>query len=135
MTMASPFTEVKLTSSHVVNTWFTLTNRVLTYNKVSDTSKLRITYNDSLGARASASNACHWRIVVDGILEASRFSESDVDGSFGWRISNGSHVTWAANLPAGQHVIRIDNMRTPAAMECSSGTNTTGNFLSVEEIP
>jgi hypothetical protein len=134
MAMVGPFAELKLTMSHPAGPWFTLTDRTVTYNKVSDTSKLRITYTDSLAAKSSAANACFWAIIVDGIERAS-FSESDVDGSFGWRNHNGAHVAWVSNLPAGPHIVRVDNKKNIASVECSSGTNARGNFLSVEEIP
>ena len=131
--MATPLQQITLTSSQAANVWFALPTRSISFTKVSDTSKLRITYQDTLGARSTSMNACFWRIVVDGVIQTS-FSDSDVDGSFGWRLHNGSHIAWVLNLPAGSHRVSVDNMRNSTAMECSSGTNTTGNFLSVEEM-
>ena len=128
--------DARLTMTHAANAWFTLPNRVVTINKVSSTSKLRITYQDTLGTRSSAMNICHWRIVVDGATTVSSFSNPDVEGSLGWRMSNGAHVAWAFNLPAGSHQVRVDNLKTSTSAECWSGFNTTtSNFLSVEEIP
>jgi hypothetical protein len=102
--------------------------------KQSDASKLRITYQDTLGTRAQTINACEWRIVVDGAV-VSFFSDGDMDISFSWRINNAAHAAWAFSVPAGTHDIHVEGLRTPNAAECLSGWNTTGNFLSVEEIP
>jgi len=103
--------------------------------KVSDTSKLKITYQDTLGTRAQTFNACQWRIVVDGVV-VSYFSDGDMDiSAFSWRITNSAHSAWAFGVPAGTHDIHVEGLRTPSAAECLSGWNTTGNFLSVEEIP
>jgi hypothetical protein len=133
--IAGGLPDVRLTSIHPTNTWIPLTSRAVSVLKVSDTSKLRITYQDTLGTRSSTYNACQWRILVDGAVVAS-FSDGDMDiPSFSWRINNGSHMAWAFNIPAGTHEVRIDGLRTPSAAECLSGWNTTGNFLSVEELP
>jgi len=126
---------VQVTTSQLQNTWYALTNRVVSLNKVTDSSRLRITYQDTLGARTSTLNACQWRIVIDGTVVAT-FSDDDVEiPSFGWRIHNGAHMAWALSVPAGTRIIRVDGLRTANAAECLSGWNTTGNFLSVEEIP
>jgi len=133
--LVSELPDVRLNSSSPVNTWSMVANRVVSLNKLSDTSKLRITYQDTLGARAAVFNGCQWRIVADNAVLAV-FSEGDLENaSMGWRINNGAHVAWGLNLPAGPHVIRIDFLRTPNATDCLSGWNTTGNFLSAEEIP
>jgi hypothetical protein len=104
--------------------------------KVSDTSKLKITYQDTLGTLAAIFGACQWRIVVDG-AEVSNFSDGDMDnsGNTRWRMNNAAHVAWSFRVPAGTHDIHVEGVRTPSATECLSGWNTTGNFLSVEEIP
>jgi hypothetical protein len=116
------------------NAWFIVTDRYLFYNKVSDTSKLRITYQDTLGTLSNNYNGCQWRIVVDTTVVA-QFSKADVAGPAGWRMDNGTHTAWRLGLPAGDHAIRVDNLRMPHADECLSGWNTVGSFLSVEEIP
>jgi hypothetical protein len=90
---------------------------------------------DTLGARATSFNACEWRVVVDGAV-VSYFSDGDLENpTFGWRIHNSAHMAWAFSVPAGTHDIHVEGLRTPNAAECLSGWNTTGNFLSVEEIP
>jgi hypothetical protein len=133
--IAGPLADIRLTTVHPTNTWIPLTGRVISLVKMSDTSKLRITYMDTLGARATSFNACQWRIVVDGAVWAF-FSDGDMENpTFGWRIHNSAHLAWAFNIPAGTHDIHVEGLRTPAAAECLSGWNTTGNFLTVEEIP
>jgi len=133
--IAGPLPDVRLTTVHPTNTWIALTSRVVSLVKLSDTSRLKITYQDTLGARTSNFNACLWRIVVDG-ASVSSFSDGDLDiPSFSWRITNAAHMAWAFNIPAGTHDIHVEGLRTPNGAECLSGWNTTGNFLSVEEIP
>jgi hypothetical protein len=132
--IAGPLPDVRLTTVHPVNTWIPLTSRIVSLVKQSDASKLRITYQDTLGTRAQTINACEWRIVVDGAV-VSFFSDGDMDISFSWRINNAAHAAWAFSVPAGTHDIHVEGLRTPNAAECLSGWNTTGNFLSVEEIP
>jgi collagen triple helix repeat protein len=133
--ITGPLTDVRLTSVNQTNLWTPLLGRVVSLVKVSDTSKLRITYQDTLGSRTTTYNACQWRIIVDG-AQVSFFSDGDLDiASFSWRITNGAHVAWSFNVPAGTHDIHVEWLRTPQASECLSGWNTTGNFLSVEEIP
>jgi hypothetical protein len=125
---------VQIDPTQATDTWFPLANRLVVLNKVSDGSKLRITYQDTLGAKAMTYNACEWRIVVDNTV-VSFFSDGDLEGSLGWRINNAAHMAWAFNVPAGTHAIHVDGLRTQFGTECLSGWNTTGNFLSVEEIP
>ena len=126
--------DVRLTTAQPANTWYPLMDRRLALNKASDSSKLRITYQDTLGTRGTQYNGCQWRIVVDGIVLAS-FSAGDAEATLGWRMDNGAHIAWGFNVPAGIHDFRVENLRTTTATECLSGWNTTGNFLSVEEIP
>jgi hypothetical protein len=125
--------EVRINNTSAINTWFVLTKRELTLNKVSDTSKLRITYQDTLGSKATIHNACNWRIVIDTTVHAF-FSDGDYEGPYGWRLTNGTHTAWAFDVPAGEHHVRVDFLRSTAT-DCISGWNNTGNFLSVEEIP
>jgi hypothetical protein len=126
--------DVRVTGAHAANTWHPLANRFLNLNKTSDRSKLRITYQDTLGTRASQFNACQWRITLDGVALAV-FADAGVEGTVGWRIQNSAHIAWGFNVPAGPHQVQVDNLRTLATPECMSGWNTTGSFLSVEEIP
>ena len=133
--IVSELPDVRLNSSGAANTWSTVTNRVVSLNKISDTSKLKITYQDTLGARAALFNGCQWRILVDNAVVAT-FSDGDLENSaMGWRITNGSHLAWGLGFSSGQHIVRVDFLRTTNATDCLSGWNTTGNFLSVEEIP
>src|SRR6185436_3624118 len=105
--IAGPLSDVRLTSIHPVSQWIPLTGRSFILVKQSDASKLKITYQDTLGARATTFNACQWRIVVDG-NPSSFFSDGDMENpTFGWRIHNGAHQAWAFNVPAGTHEIRV----------------------------
>jgi hypothetical protein len=63
-----------------------------------------------------------------------QFSAGDLEGAYGWRMQNATHTAWAFDIPAGAHEVRVENMRTSNATDCLSGWNTTGNFLTVEEI-
>lgn len=130
--------DVRVTSGMAPNTWFPLANREVSLNKSTNTSKLRITYQDTLGAKTFYYNGCQWRILV-GTTVVAVFSDADVEGPWGWRMHNGAHVAWAFGIPAGTHQIKVENLRVSnsaaIATECLSGWNTTGNFLSVEEIP
>ena len=133
--IVSQLPDVRLNSISPVNTWSPVANRLVSVNKMSGSSKLRVTYQDTLGARAAVFNGCQWRILVDG-LSLTTFSDGDLENSsLGWRINNAAHVAWGFDIPAGSHLIRVDFMRTPNATDCLSGWNTTGNFLSVAEIP
>src|SRR5688572_6221475 len=137
MVLVTPLGEAKILPQHTLNYWYPLPNRSVTITKVSDTSKLRITYQDTLGTKSTQINGCHWRFFDETTnQQIASFSTSDVDGQLGWRMHNGAHVAWALNLTAGPHKIRVDNLKNSPASECWSGYNTaTSNFLSVEEIP
>ena len=126
--------DVRLTGSQPMNTWFPLTKRSLTFGKSSATSKLRIAYQDTLGARASFYNGCQWRIVLDQTI-VSFFSDGDLEGTYGWRMHNGTHTAWAFDVPTGQHEVHVEMLRGQNTSDCLSGWNTIGNFFSVEEIP
>jgi hypothetical protein len=134
ISMISALPDVRLTSTLLTNTWYILSRRVVSVNKTSPTSKLRITYQDTLGTKSMVHNSCQWRIVIDQSI-VSFFSDGDVEGSYGWRMHNGTHTAWALDIPAGTHEVRVENLRTPSATDCLSGWNNSGNFLSVEEIP
>jgi hypothetical protein len=124
--------DVRITTAQTAGSWYTLPQRSVTINKTSDTSKLRITYQDTLGAKAGSINACQWRFMLDGNVVA-HFSDADGEGSTVWKMHNGAHVAWSFNVPAGGHTVRVDGLRN-SATECLSGWNNIGNFLSVEEI-
>jgi hypothetical protein len=131
--IATSLPDVRIGQAQTAGSWYTLPGRSVTINKTSDTSKLRVTYQDTLGSRAGTYNACQWRFMLDGNVMAF-FSDSDVEGSIGWRMHNGAHVAWSFNLPAGAHTVRVDALRMPSANECLSGWNNIGNFLSIEEF-
>jgi hypothetical protein len=133
--IVSSLPDVRLTTANPAGTWYTLAGRIVSLNKVSASSKLRITYQDTLGTRANYYNSCQWRIVLDNVATLSSFSTADGEGQFGWRMQNGAHIAWAFDVPAGPHQIRVDNVRLITGNDCLSGWNTTGNFLSIEEIP
>lgn len=125
--------DVRLMTTQTAGSWYTLPGRSVTINKTSGTSKLRITYQDTLGSRASTYNACQWRFMLDGTV-VSFFSDADVESQFGWRMHNGTHVAWVSDVAPGGHTVRVDNLRMATATECLSGWNNIGNFLSIEEI-
>jgi hypothetical protein len=127
--------DVRLTTANPANAWFTLAGRIVSLNKVSASSKLRITYQDTLGTRSSSYNGCQWRIVLDNAAALLTFSTADLDGPYSWRMQNGAHIAWAFDVPPGVHQIRVDNVRLVTGTDCLSGWNQTGGFLSVEEIP
>jgi hypothetical protein len=131
--IATSLPDVRITTNQASGSWFTLPGRSVTINKTSDTSKLRVTYQDTLGARASQHNACQFRFMLDGNVLAF-FSAGDVEGAWGWRIQNGAHLAWSFNVPAGAHTVRVDGLRNTAT-ECLAGWNNIGNFLSIEEMP
>jgi hypothetical protein len=132
--IATSLPDVRLTTAQTTGAWFSLPGRSVTINKTSNTSKLRITYQDTLGSRAAMYNACQWRFMLDGNV-VKFFSDADVESGFGWRMTNGAHVAWSFNVPAGAHTVRVDALRNSSATECLSGWNNIGNFLSIEEIP
>jgi len=133
--VATGFPDFRLNNtSNQTDLWYPMTGRIVSLYKTADTSKLRITYQDTLGARSSTFNACQWRIVIDGV-SVSSFSDGDIEPTLtGWRMHNGTHMAWGTNITAGMHEIRVDGLRTANGTDCLAGWNTTGNFLSVEEI-
>ena len=136
LTIHGPLGDAKLLMQHLPSVWYLLPNRTVNFTKASATSKLRITYQDTLGTKASAINACHWRFLMDDVTQVASFSDSDVDGSVAWRMHNGAHVAWVFNVAAGPHKLVVENLKTSSSAECWSGYNTTtSNFISVEEIP
>jgi hypothetical protein len=131
----TPLPVTLMTQAYEADRWYELPGRKFTINKVSGTSKLRVTYQDTLGALASIYDACQWKIMVDG-QELSAFSAGDLESpATGWRIDNGTRIAWGFGLPAGAHEVKVLGLRRPHGTECLSGWNTRGNFLSVEEIP
>ncbi len=125
-------------SVSTAGTWWTIPNRTLAFTKQSAGSRLRITYQDTLGTYGQFYAGCEWRILLDG-AQIAFFSDADLDGAFNWRMNNASHVVWAT-ATAGARTIVVQNRGNRGAWgagtsECLQGWNTTGNFLSVEEIP
>lgn len=119
-------------------TWYAVPNRTLSFSKHSATTRLRITYQDTLGAHGRFYAGCEWRMVLDG-AEIAFFSDADVDlPSDTWRMTNAAHVAWAT-AAAGAHTVQIQNRGNRGAWgagtnECLQGWNTTSNFVSVEEL-
>jgi hypothetical protein len=130
----SGFQEVRINRGYASDVWVRIAGRQVNWSSVSSNARLRITYQDTLGTLASTINACRWRITLDGV-QIVYFSTMDVDGVGGWKIHNGSHVAWALNVPPGPHEVVVEAQRGLYATECIAGWNTTGSFLSVEEIP
>jgi hypothetical protein len=120
-------------------TWYDLPNRGLAFTKRYADSKLRVTYQDTLGGHGRFYGGCEWRVMLDA-TQIMFFSDGDMDRpSDTWHMSSAAHVAWA-NAPAGDHTLQVQNRGSRGAWgqgtnECLQGWNTTGNFLSVEEIP
>ena len=140
VTIATGFGDVR-TNNDVVpaGVWRDLPHRLLNFTKQFPGSKLKITYQDTLGTDGQYFAGCEWRILLDGNTVAF-FSDADYEGPMSWRMANAAHVAWA-DAPAGSHQVIVQNRGNRGAWsiygtyECLSGWNTTGNFLSVEEIP
>jgi Collagen triple helix repeat (20 copies)/IPT/TIG domain len=142
ITMVGPdLPDVRVDSSVADATvWTDLPSRTLDFTKQLGPSRLRITYQDTLGALTQYIAGCEWRILLDG-TQIAFFSAGDLEaGGVQWRIVNAAHVAWAT-AAAGPHRIVVQNRGNRGAWDnnytrqCVSGWNTTGNFLSVEEIP
>ncbi len=131
LTIVTDLPDIRVGTSNLTDTWYLI--RALDFVKKSSKSRLRVTYQDTNGAKTFTYGACQWRIAVDGVVVAS-FSAGDAEGSFGWRMQNAAHMAWAFDVGAGAHQVTVENLRTVNANECLSGWGTTGNFLSVEEI-
>jgi hypothetical protein len=120
-------------------TWWTIPNRTLTYVKQFPNSRLRITYQDTLGTLGQFYAGCEWRILVDN-AQVGFFSDADLDTAApSWRMNNAAHVVWATPA-AGVRTITVQNRGNRGAWgagtdSCLQGWNTSSNFLSVEEIP
>jgi hypothetical protein len=122
--------------------WTDIPGRSVTFSKKYATSKLRVTYQDTLGTYGYEYQGCEWQILLDGTA-IQMFSDADSDtpaanGIF-WRMANAAHVAWATGA-VGSHTVSVQNRGNRGAWgsgttECLQGWNTTGNFLSVEEIP
>ena len=116
--------------------WFPVTDRVINFTKCSDTSLLRVTYQDTLGTRASIYGMCEWRIVLND-LQYARFSAGDhQSGTVRWTMDNGSHTAIIPNFPAGEVELEVQVRlnTTESGAECLSGWNSIGEYLSVEEF-
>jgi hypothetical protein len=126
----------------VATKWTDIPGRSLPFMKQYATSKLRVTYQDTLGTYGWFYQGCEWQILLDGNA-ISFFSTADNDGPSGtvyWRMSNAAHVAWTTGTATGAHTVSVQNRGNRGAWgsgttECLQGWNTTGNFLSVEEIP
>jgi hypothetical protein len=73
--------------------------------------------------------------MLDGSTVLSYFTVGDVEGIFGYHMDNGAHTAMWLNVPAGTHQVYVEYQRSMYANECLSGWNSSGSFLSVEEIP
>lgn len=121
--------------------WRTVPGRTLQFVKRYPASKLKITYQDTLGTYGTYYQGCEWQILLDAAT-VSHFSAADQDGALGWRMENSTHTAWAS-APAGVHAVSVQNRGNRGAWvtsgdgthECLMGWNTVGNFVSVEEIP
>jgi hypothetical protein len=141
VTMIGPHLgDVRVNSTVVpASTWYSLPNRGLGFTKRYADSKLRITYQDTLGGHGRFYGGCEWRILLDG-NEIMFFSDGDIDRpNDTWHMSSSAHVAWASPA-AGAHTVQVQNRGNRGAWgqgtnECLQGWNNTGNFLSVEEIP
>lgn len=121
-------------------TWWTPPNRTLAFVKHYAQSKLRITYQDTLGTYGQYYAGCEWQITLDG-AQVAFFSDGDIDQQppISWKMTNAAHIAWAT-ATTGPHTIVVQNRGNRGAWgggtsECLQGWNTVGNFLSVEEVP
>lgn len=120
-------------STVAADSWADVPARKLEYVKTRDASILRIQYQDTLGTLGSNYGQCNWRILVDGNQYAV-FSDADITYGGGWRMANATHTALAPGLKAGPHTITVQTYRSSGASECLMGWNTSGNFLSSEEV-
>ena len=120
-------------------TWVDIPQRSLSFVKRYDPSRLKITYQDTLGTAGLYYDGCEWRILLDG-GQVAYFSTADSDKSAGyWHMSNAAHIAWATAV-AGAHTVKVQNRGsrgawTTGTTQCLQGWNTVGSFLSIEEIP
>ncbi|MBI5543447.1 MAG: hypothetical protein HY901_06130, partial [Deltaproteobacteria bacterium] len=135
VTMAGPgLGDVRNNSgTAALNTWWDIPNRTVTFTKRFASSRLKITYQDTLGTLGPDYGTCIWRFLLDGSAIAS-FSDADLTAATAWRMTNAAHMAWATGT-AGAHTVQVQGLRAGTATECLQGWNTNGNFLSVEEIP
>ncbi|HEY5951277.1 MAG TPA: hypothetical protein VIV40_37550 [Kofleriaceae bacterium] len=141
LTMIGPnLGDVRINSNVVAaTTWFDPPNRTLGFVTQYTGSRLRITYQDTLGGHGRFFAGCEWRMLVDG-GEVMFFSDADQDlPNDTWHMSSAAHIAWASVAP-GSHVVKVQVRGNRGAWgggtnECLQGWNTTANFLSVEEIP
>jgi hypothetical protein len=129
-------------SSSTAGAWWTVPGRNVAFTKRFTSSKLKITYQDTLGSLSQYYEACEWRIMLD-TTQVLYFSTADLDRpTITWYMENGAHVAWVTNATTGAHAVTVQNrgVATRGAWgtgttECLMGWNTTGSFISVEEIP
>lgn len=146
VTMVGPLADWRNNATvSVAGIWTDIPGRTVTFTKRFATSKLKVTYQDTLGTYGIYYAGCGWRILLDG-TPISVFSDADADNPGGgaptWKMSNAAHVAWGTGA-AGAHTVLVQNRGDTArggtwgtgTAECLQGWNTTGNFLSVEEIP
>jgi hypothetical protein len=117
--------------------WTDIPYRSLSYDKRRSNSYLRIRYQDKLGTAGTGYNQCIWQIVVDSTV-VGYFSDADIAsgafyGSVFWRMHAGTHTAIGAGFSRGTHAIKVQSYRN-GAQECLMGYNTSGGFLSVEEV-
>lgn len=115
------------------NGWADIPKRKLSYVKTRDASAIRIQYQDTLGTLGTGYGQCTWRILVDGNMIA-QFSDADITYGYAWRMANATHTAIATGVKVGAHTIQVQTYRDAAATECLMGWNTSGSFLSAEEV-
>jgi len=113
--------------------WANLNNRSLAFTKRMDTSRLKLSWQDTLGAQGTSYGNCRWRFVVDG-SDIGYFSAADDYDTDGWEMENSLHQMVVENLAAGSHTWQIQVIRDSGS-SCLTGWNNTGHYMMVEEIP
>lgn len=127
-------------SRSAANVWYTLASRTVSFTKAQATSKLRVTFQDTLGSYGTGYGGCEWQILLDG-TQIALFSEGADSSVPGWKIHNAAHIAWTTNTPAGSHTVTIQNRGVASrgawttTTICETGWGTTNSFVSVEEIP
>ncbi|MCA9538182.1 MAG: hypothetical protein KC620_04810 [Myxococcales bacterium] len=118
--------------------WADLPNRVITVDKNSDDSLLKVTYMDDLGIHmVGHSWGCRWRLTMDGGPVDRPFSTHTSTAS-GWRIEP-RQLTWMLDgVRRGRYTFRIQLYRPNAGStsQCLAGwpNADTGNSFVVQEM-
>jgi|GEM_PF-5431824 len=122
----------------------TVSGRIVTFTKIFESSKLKITYSDNLRVLgvAGQNNGATWEIKLDGLSISNPHSlkttvEADAGGTTFHNIHRQSTlIGYVLGVPAGIHTVRVDVGPTPLGVRGNAFTGSYSTFLlEVEEIP